>query len=88
MAPFNLKMSIYNNERDHSPLSMTDGGARLIELNINTIKDPKHRAHIEKALKHFTTRDPKMFWTSGQWVSEYLIIPCLVSEVYLPMTCR
>lgn len=45
------------------PLAMTDGAARAIEL------------HGSKALKknafiNLTSRDPKTFWTSGQWMTE------------------
>ncbi|EGG23864.1 putative acyl-CoA dehydrogenase [Cavenderia fasciculata] len=43
------------------PLSMTDGGARLLELYGD-------KEMMQGPFKHFTTRDPKNFWTSGQWV--------------------
>ena len=45
------------------PLAMTDGAARLIEL-FGT-PDMKKRAY-----KFLTSRDPKTFWTSGQWMTE------------------
>ncbi|KYQ99945.1 putative acyl-CoA dehydrogenase [Tieghemostelium lacteum] len=45
------------------PLSMTDGGARLLELHGS--KDL-----LEGPYKHFISRDPKQFWTSGQWMTE------------------
>eukprot|EP00026_Physarum_polycephalum_P003279 Phypoly_transcript_03289.p1 GENE.Phypoly_transcript_03289~~Phypoly_transcript_03289.p1 ORF type:complete len:598 (+),score=74.08 Phypoly_transcript_03289:129-1922(+) len=45
------------------PLSMTDGGARLIELH----GDEKMKREI---LPHLISRDPKQFWTSGQWMTE------------------
>jgi putative acyl-CoA dehydrogenase len=45
------------------PLAMTDGAARAIELYGD--QDLKTRA-----FKHLTSRDPKTFWTSGQWMTE------------------
>ena len=42
---------------------MTDGAARAIEL----YGSPEMKA---KAFKHLTSRDPKQFWTSGQWMTE------------------
>lgn len=45
------------------PLAMTDGAARVIEL-FGTA-DMKERAY-----QHLTSRDPKIFWTSGQWMTE------------------
>jgi len=45
------------------PLAMADGAARLIELYGSS--DLK-----EKAYKRLTTRNPKDFWTSGQWMTE------------------
>ena len=45
------------------PLAMTDGAARaLLEAN--------HAALIGRALPHLTSRDPREFWTSGQWMTE------------------
>ncbi|EGC32589.1 hypothetical protein DICPUDRAFT_49513 [Dictyostelium purpureum] len=45
------------------PLSMTDGGARLLELHgTDSMKKDE--------LQHFITRDPSQFWTSGQWMTE------------------
>jgi alkylation response protein AidB-like acyl-CoA dehydrogenase len=42
---------------------MTDGAARaLIEAG--------NRALIERAVPHLTSRDPREFWTSGQWMTE------------------
>ena len=45
------------------PLAMTDGAARVIELSgpIDLKKT---------AFKSLTSRDPKEFWTSGQWMTE------------------
>lgn len=45
------------------PLAMTDGAARCLEL----IGTPDMKA---RAFKHLTNRDPKKFWTSGQWMTE------------------
>ncbi|KAK5575463.1 hypothetical protein RB653_006596 [Dictyostelium firmibasis] len=45
------------------PMSMTDGAARLIELH-----GDKQMKEVD--YKHFISRDPKQFWTSGQWMTE------------------
>lgn len=45
------------------PLAMTDGAVR-------TLIDSGHRALIERAVGHLTSRDPAQFWTSGQWMTE------------------
>lgn len=45
------------------PLAMTDGAARLIELH----GDESLKKNAFRAL---TSRDPKSFWTSGQWMTE------------------
>ncbi len=45
------------------PLAMTDGAARAIELyGDDELKNG--------AFKHLTSRDPREFWTSGQWMTE------------------
>jgi putative acyl-CoA dehydrogenase len=44
------------------PLAMTDGAARLLELYPDAV--------TRVALQHLTTRDPRLFWTSGQWMTE------------------
>jgi acyl-CoA dehydrogenase len=45
------------------PLAMTDGAARTLSVAGN--------AEIaERALPHLTSRDPREFWTSGQWMTE------------------
>ena len=42
------------------PLAMTDGAASTLQL-----------LGVEReALKRLTSRDPKTFWTSGQWMTE------------------
>lgn len=45
------------------PLAMTDGAARAIEL----FGSPEMKSG---AYRHLTSRDPKNFWTSGQWMTE------------------
>lgn len=45
------------------PLAMTDGAARVIELHGSS--EMKNRAY-----KNLISRDPKSFWTSGQWMTE------------------
>ena len=45
------------------PLAMTDGAARALEVYGEA--DLK-----EKAFKNLISRDPKKFWTSGQWMTE------------------
>jgi alkylation response protein AidB-like acyl-CoA dehydrogenase len=45
------------------PLAMTDGAARALIAAGN-------QALIEHALPHLTSRDPREFWTSGQWMTE------------------
>lgn len=45
------------------PLAMTDGAARLIEVQNDM--DLKNQV-----LPHLISRDPKQFWTSGQWMTE------------------
>jgi acyl-CoA dehydrogenase len=47
------------------PLAMTDGAARTLLGSGNT-------ALIERAVPHLTNRDPKEFWTSGQWMTELI----------------
>jgi acyl-CoA dehydrogenase len=45
------------------PLAMTDGAARsLIESGNQRL--------IDRALPRLTARDPALFWTSGQWMTE------------------
>lgn len=45
------------------PLAMTDGAARVLELH----GDDWLRTHT---LPRLITRDPDLFWTSGQWMTE------------------
>jgi len=45
------------------PLAMADGAARVLELY-------GQNDQLREAFRHLTTRDPKDFWTSGQWMTE------------------
>ena len=45
------------------PLAMTDGAAR-------TLLDSGNRELIERAVSRLTSRDPRVMWTSGQWMTE------------------
>lgn len=45
------------------PLAMTDGAARTLLVSQN-------QALIDRVVPHLTTRNPKEFWTSGQWMTE------------------
>nr|KAG5696865.1 hypothetical protein BaRGS_035275 [Batillaria attramentaria] len=47
------------------PLAMADGAAKIIE----TIQLSSPWL-IERAFSHLTSRDPAVFWTSGQWMTE------------------
>jgi putative acyl-CoA dehydrogenase len=44
------------------PLAMTDGAARLLEVHGDEETRP--------VFAHLTSRDPRQFWTSGQWMTE------------------
>ena len=45
------------------PLAMTDGAAR-------TLLNSGNQKLIDRAVPHLITRDPREFWTSGQWMTE------------------
>jgi acyl-CoA dehydrogenase len=47
------------------PLAMTDGAAR-------TLLGSGNQMLIDRAVPHLTTRNPKEFWTSGQWMTEII----------------
>jgi alkylation response protein AidB-like acyl-CoA dehydrogenase len=60
-----LKVYLFHPSSDvyTCPLAMTDGAARcLIESG--------NQALIDRALPRLTARDPALFWTSGQWMTE------------------
>jgi alkylation response protein AidB-like acyl-CoA dehydrogenase len=44
------------------PLAMTDGAARFLEVYGDESTRP--------VFSHLTSRDPRQFWTSGQWMTE------------------
>lgn len=48
------------------PLAMTDGASATIEA----LKLGERFPQLEEAYKRLTSRDPKKFWTSGQWMTE------------------
>jgi alkylation response protein AidB-like acyl-CoA dehydrogenase len=45
------------------PLAMTDGAAKTLVAH-------KNAPLAERAVKHLASRDPDVFWTSGQWMTE------------------
>src|SRR5262245_39428198 len=45
------------------PLAMTDGAARVVSYSQN-------KALLARVLPHLVSRDPRQFWTSGQWMTE------------------
>ncbi len=45
------------------PLAMTDGAARTLTVM-------KNHALIDRAVTRLTSRDPRVAWTSGQWMTE------------------
>lgn len=49
---------------------MTDGAVRLLEVNMPAVKDPATKKKLEDVLAHLMSRDPKKFWTTGQWMTE------------------
>eukprot|EP01122_Echinamoeba_exundans_P013982 TRINITY_DN622_c0_g1_i8.p1 TRINITY_DN622_c0_g1~~TRINITY_DN622_c0_g1_i8.p1 ORF type:complete len:952 (+),score=155.20 TRINITY_DN622_c0_g1_i8:2977-5832(+) len=52
------------------PLAMTDGAVRLLELNMGAVKDAATRQKLQSVWDHLMSRDPKKFWTTGQWMTE------------------
>lgn len=45
------------------PLAMTDGAAR-------TLRESGTPRQLDRAVPRLITRDPELFWTSGQWMTE------------------
>jgi alkylation response protein AidB-like acyl-CoA dehydrogenase len=45
------------------PLAMTDGAAKTLTTHRNQLL-------LDRALPRLTSRDPRTFWTSGQWMTE------------------
>ncbi|XP_062446369.1 acyl-CoA dehydrogenase family member 11-like isoform X2 [Rhea pennata] len=60
-----IKLYLFSNSSGgfHCPLAMTDGAAKVIE----SLGIP---GSLKNAFDHLTSRDPKKFWTSGQWMTE------------------
>ncbi|HET9405564.1 MAG TPA: acyl-CoA dehydrogenase family protein [Burkholderiales bacterium] len=52
-----------SNDLYSCPLAMTDGAARALLAAGN-------QRLIDRAVPHLTSRDPREFWTSGQWMTE------------------
>jgi hypothetical protein len=50
------------------PLAMTDGAA--FTLKSLKAENKFWDADLENALDHVTNKDPKLHWTSGQWMTE------------------
>uniref|UniRef100_A0A8B9Q2K4 ACD11 dehydrogenase n=1 Tax=Apteryx owenii TaxID=8824 RepID=A0A8B9Q2K4_APTOW len=60
-----IKLYLFSNSSGgfNCPLAMTDGAAKVIE----SLGIP---GSLKNAFDHLTSRDPKKFWTSGQWMTE------------------
>nr|XP_009668546.1 PREDICTED: short/branched chain specific acyl-CoA dehydrogenase, mitochondrial-like [Struthio camelus australis]XP_009668547.1 PREDICTED: short/branched chain specific acyl-CoA dehydrogenase, mitochondrial-like [Struthio camelus australis]XP_009668548.1 PREDICTED: short/branched chain specific acyl-CoA dehydrogenase, mitochondrial-like [Struthio camelus australis]XP_009668549.1 PREDICTED: short/branched chain specific acyl-CoA dehydrogenase, mitochondrial-like [Struthio camelus australis] len=60
-----IKLYLFSNSSGgfSCPLAMTDGAAKVIE----SLGIP---GSLKNAFDHLTSRDPKKFWTSGQWMTE------------------
>lgn len=52
------------------PLAMTDGAARLIELNVDSIKDFNVKRKIQETYRQLISKDPAEAISSGQWMTE------------------
>ncbi|KAH7371939.1 hypothetical protein BKA66DRAFT_423460 [Pyrenochaeta sp. MPI-SDFR-AT-0127] len=54
------------------PQSMTDGAATLLSKHLNDVDgdQPGRRKVFEDAYRRLTSRDAKIAWTSGQWMTE------------------
>tara|TARA_R110002003_G_scaffold141_33_gene13155 strand:- start:9651 stop:11666 length:2016 start_codon:yes stop_codon:yes gene_type:complete len=54
------------------PMSMTDGAATLLGRHLNDPEgdQPGRGKVFQEAYNRLTTRDPKLAWTSGQWMTE------------------
>jgi putative acyl-CoA dehydrogenase len=56
-------------------IGMTNGAAKVCELLLhNQMKNqnlaPKALEFVKECFEHFTSRDPQVFWDSGQWMTE------------------
>lgn len=54
------------------PMSMTDGAATLLSRHLNDpeLDQPGRTKVFQDAYQRLTSRDPKVAWTSGQWMTE------------------
>lgn len=52
------------------PLAMTDGAAKLIQVFMKRDIPESIKEKLIEAYSHITSRNPKDFWTSGQWMTE------------------
>jgi alkylation response protein AidB-like acyl-CoA dehydrogenase len=54
------------------PMSMTDGAATFLGKHLNEPDgdQPGRKLVFEEAYRRLTSRDPKLAWTSGQWMTE------------------
>jgi alkylation response protein AidB-like acyl-CoA dehydrogenase len=54
------------------PMSMTDGAATLLSRHLNDPDEdqPGRQKVFQEAYNRLTSRDPKLAWTSGQWMTE------------------
>ena len=50
------------------PLAMTDGAAKVLETELAQSSD--RSVSFTESLQRLTSRDPSLFWTSGQWMTE------------------
>ncbi|XP_039254184.2 acyl-CoA dehydrogenase family member 11-like isoform X1 [Styela clava] len=50
------------------PLAMTDGAAKVLESSINDVAN--NDGVFGNAYRRLTSRNPDLFWTSGQWMTE------------------
>lgn len=50
------------------PLAMTDGAALYLQKYLQEAKH--HKNELSNAFARLTSRDPNLFWTSGQWMTE------------------
>lgn len=54
------------------PMAMTDGAATLLSRHLDAEdgEQPGRRRVLKEAYRRLTSRDPKIAWTSGQWMTE------------------
>jgi alkylation response protein AidB-like acyl-CoA dehydrogenase len=70
---FNASSGLYS-----CPLAMTDGAAKFLQVYqrqhqqraSSSSSSPPPLPHLTQAYDHLTSRIPREFWTSGQWMTE------------------